>query len=647
MREDEPFSSRIYLAAAGAAANHAVVTGLSVAAGATLILGDNNGSSAVASFSHDIDNNGTITKVASESDIILYANRYLATGAIVNAGTEDDERGGDVRVFTSTGIANSGTINTSGFNEDNDLNGDEGGGNGGEIYLSAQGYILNSGALNASGGDGRLQGGNGGDVDLNSDAYTENTAAIDTSGGSNVSDPTTLVQFDGKNGGDGGDVDLDADFVTNNTAEINTMGGNGSEGGDGGDIDIDNSDQGEVKNAGALMMSGGNGITEYGGNAGDLDMDAYGGSLLNSGDVTARGGDSSSELTAGNTDGGDGGDLDFNAYGSDVNDNIGAGDIIVSGNLDVSGGNANAVGDGDGGEGGEINLDLDPNDQILNHRVALLGYISIDANGGNSGTTAGNGGEGGLFILDADYEYNNAEVVFAGSAFNDVPFTANGGNGGEFGGYGGYADIGASTSEDVRLLNVTARNTAAMSLNGGSAASNPDGGAAAGYGGYLGVGGYHGADNSGDVSATGGTAVIGEGGDTPVFGGIGGSVEVDSVTGQANNSGDLDLIGGDGSELGGYGGYADVYGGSAVNSGAIAVDGGNATDTDELIDSVGGSGGSVYISAPGINPSASNSGDVTYTFGTGDINGQEGCLQVGLTFEGDCTGSGGLFFLSK
>ena len=632
MRDWESNSRRVYMSTSGVLTAHTVITGISVAEGTTLTLGENNGCSSSVEVTNDIDNSGTITKemLSEGCSIDLGANRYKASGSIVNAGSEAFERGGMVMINTATGIANNGPINTSGFNEDNDVDelgaviGDEDGGDGGEIILRAAGYNINSGALDTSGGDGRGAGGDGGEVRMNG-AYTENNGALNTTGGSNVSDPAALTFG---NGGEGGYVTMNSDYVTNNTADIDTSGGTGSAGGTGNYIQMDNDLVGEVKNAGNLSMNGGVGLEGYGAEGGDLRMMAYGGNLLNSGNVTSIGGNSTDAAGYGAV----GGDIYLNGYGGEGDK--APGDIVVSGNINLSGGDATADGTGSGGNGGELSAQLNMNDMVAAQRVSLLGYASVDVNGGDGAEA--NNSDGGSVNLNASYYENNDQVVFAGSAVNNVPINARGGNStatvednSNDGGDGGQVTISASTSDDVSKLNVTATNTAAIDVsagNGFGADNTFD--SRGGVGGRFNARAYHGADNSGALTMNGGNG----GSD----GGEGGFVNIDAVVGAANNSGAIASNGGTGYDNGGGGGNVFVFGASGANSGDIGVNGGNATETDDLVESYGGWGGEVGIFGLGLDAPATNTGSVTYSFGTGDINGEDGCLAVGLTFEGNC-----------
>jgi hypothetical protein len=621
---------RIYLSAGTVAASDTVVTGLSIAAGATLTLAPNNPCNTEIDLVNDIDNSGTITRALVDGcSLYIYANTYIASGSVVNTGDEDSENGGGVYIYTATGIANKGSITTSGFDENNDVNGDEQGGDGGEISLGAQGYVVNSGMLDSSGGDGKLGGGSGHIVRMRG-AYVENNAEINAEGGNNIADP--IVSGDG---GDGGLVLMTSDYGTNNTASINNSGGTGYGGGDGAEIQMRTYSWGQVKNAAAITSNGGHALVDgQGGDAGYLRMQADGEDLLNSGDLSFVGGDNTGTNATGYA--GDGGYVDLEGYGGEGDKP--AGNIVISGNINLSGGNAVATGSGYGGEGGNLEADVYPTDAGTTQKVSMLGYVSITSNGGTGADGAEYPGDadGGHISLYADHRLNNTTLKYtAGSAFNEVPISAYGGNststelvGSQDGGDGGEVAVQASTDEVVRNLGVTAKNTADVDVHGGNATGDETVSSYSGSGGQVFVRAYSSADNSGNVNADGGN-----GGE---YGGNGGYLAVNAVSGAAKNSGDFSAMGGDGVMYGRQGGSASMYGTSASNSGDINVNGGNATAMETLDFTEGGDGGEISIMGLGLNGAASNSGSVTYTFGIGDTNGEEGCLQVGLTFTGNC-----------
>ena len=475
-------------------------TGLSVAAGVTLTLGDNNGCSSRVLFDNDIDNAGTITKVANDCTISLYANKYLATGTINNAGTMAFPNAGSVNINTVTGIANSGMINASGFD-----NAAGAGGSGDNIQLNAGGYVLNSGMLDTSGGDGMGTGGAASTINMYA-AYTENTADLDLTGGNNTTDGVTPG-----NGGSGGWFSIGAQYVTNNTGNIDVSGGSGSSGGNVNNTSsMRNGQVGEVKNAGQITSNGGIGHTGGGGDGGTVQFYSRGGELRNNGDLSSAGGNSLSAASAG----GDGGEIDFQADGGENGQPLG--NIEVSGNINLMGGTALQTGTGNGGDAGELNIIIDGAESealaynFTNQRAALLGYVSIDANGGDGGSDGGEGPGGaccddkGIFLIADELFVPQTQKYSVGSVINEVPINARGGNnlvdGGE-GGWGGDIEMRTAATPNASSLNPTVVNRADIDLSGGlTFGTNQESGA----GGDLWLSGYGNATNSGDLTSNGG-----------------------------------------------------------------------------------------------------------------------------------------------
>lgn len=670
----------------GTAAADVAYTGLSVAGGATLTLANTNGNVSLT-FPEDIDNSGTITRATTNpsSSIYLYARNYIASGNIANAGIDSadgDEHGGDVGIYTSNSIVNSGGINASGFNDpDSDDAGD-----GGEVTLDSGGYILNSGPVDVSGGDAPGAGGNGGEFAMFS-AYSESTGdTIDASGGNNTSDSVL------GSGGDGGEVGVGGYFIAINTSTVNANAGNGNNGGTGGDVFVSNEPGetavGEVKNAGNININGGAGSDSSGGSAGMLYLSSFGGDALNSGDVSAVGGDTTGDASGA----GYGGNVNIMASWGNGPSGEAHGDVEVSGDLNVSGGNAVAPeGTGFAGSAGSIRLDGAGYGGIVairgfgpsgdnDSRVALLGYTSIDANGGDGAR----GGSASTFIGNSLNVYTTAadsadpdsedyeEGDTYGSIVNDVPVNARGGNSiaadtnmGS-GGYGGRVSMSASTDgyfADPSDLDSDVTNKAAIDVSGGNAVTDLLNFYPAGPGGSVWLSAAANAGNSGDVTANGGAGgsdsymgmggyvtiqgLYGEAGNTAALtlnggdgmqaGGNGGEVDITAGT-DATNTGVIAANGGTGSYNGGYGGNADIGGGTSTNQADISVNGGNATviDPDDTFTARGGNGGWIDIwGTSGLN-AATNTGTLSYLFGTGEEDGEEGCATVGLVSEGNC-----------
>jgi len=96
--------------------------------------------------------------------------------------------------------------------------------------------------------------------------------------------------------------------------------------------------------------------------------------------------------------------------------------------------------------------------------------------------------------------------------------------------------------------------------------------------------------------------------------------------------------GGNGGQYGRDAGGIFVFGATSANTAEINANGGAATDTASA-DTEGGDGGEITIVGQGLN-TATNTGSLSYTYGAaataeGD-DGEEGCAQVDITFEGNC-----------
>ena len=116
------------------------------------------------------------------------------------------------------------------------------------------------------------------------------------------------------------------------------------------------------------------------------------------------------------------------------------------------------------------------------------------------------------------------------------------------GGDGGQVSIYADADSDIAGGVSRVTNTADINLNGGVVFGL---GESAGDGGEFYLGSYHGSDNSGAVTANGGS-----GGQ---YGGSGGSFYLESQIGVSNNTGAVAANGGEGTEDGGQGGvYSEV-----------------------------------------------------------------------------------------
>lgn len=609
--------SRVYLSDGDTSVSDTYYTGLSVAEESTLTLNSNYYCSASIGFDDDINNKGTITREVDGCGLMLQSNSYFGSGDVINSGTTDNIDGGYINLYANIGITNSGNINSSGFS-----NTEDDGGSAGSVDLYASAYILNTGSISTNGGDGFGYGGSGSDLEITGPIYLENTGTLNSAGGSNTNSAETYG-----NGGDGGEIVMIADSLLNNTktAILNSTGGNGNNGGDGGELFVrqDGGDIGALLNAGDLFASGGNSTDEVeggnGGDGGEVVILTEGPQIQSGGEISSTGGDSALST------GGDGGEVTFFIdYTSEDN-----GDIVVSGNIDVHGGNSHADNGGQGGDGGEVVLITDGNNGNNEQTISLLGYSSLNFNGGDGGY----GGYGPGYHTD-DIEINT------GTFTNELPINARGGNslsdgteeeGGYSAGRGGEVDIYAYNS----ITNDGAINT--------SAGENGD---YAGRGGQIELDTYQ-----GDVTNT--ASLLANSSAARDYGSTGGDIDLNSEEGSINNSGSISAIGSNSAFNGGSGGTIKFHGMNVSNSSGLSVKGGSASavtiEGEEVIEAYGGNGGYIGLTTELLaNPV--NSGSFTYSAGTGETeNGIEGCAKVNFVTQGNCSddgGDGGEFFIN-
>jgi hypothetical protein len=544
---------------------------------------------------------------------------YTADGNIDTSGSDTVADGGEV-VIGAAGIYNSGSITTSGG-----LDGD-----GGFIDLYSAGYLKNSGALTANGGaayGGSAGNGASGDgINLYA-AYIENSGAISANGGAGIA---------GSNySGYGGSIWLEGTFGTNNSAAITTTGGDGGEGGRGGYVGFSSSGWGDTRNSGAITTTGGNasadGVSSYGGHGGNIWMDAYAGDVISNAALDTSGG--TSYAYGG---GADGGDIEMYTYsageeGCSISQTVcdlPPGSIVVSGNLDLSGGDDMGATDasGYGGDGGEFFAMSNDwgNSNAGAGRVALLGYSSVNLNGGDGRV----GGSGGNANIDTDPAYNSeVDDDTNGSVVNQVAINAMGGNAivvdgvttSASGGDGG--DIWMDTDGIELIAETTLTNSGAIDVSGGSSYAG-----SGGYGGNIDLdGGTYGTTNSASLTANGGADLATDAGN----GGDGGQVALESEYGPVANSGAISANGGDGAMSGGDTRDVYMWGTTVSNSGSISFNGGDAVAT--VVGSTGGFGGGIGLFGfSAITGVTTNSGSLAVGGGAGEEAGSDGCIAIGL-----------------
>lgn len=400
-----------------------VVTGISVAAGATLTLVANIGDPGTyfrAELENDILNSGNITAndgAAITVRLDLYANAYhgAATSAILLEGSNGPtcSDGQELQLWLGT-FLNEGLVSTSGGNT---IGGGPGlaGCNAALLKIFAAGRWENTGVIEADGGTTDATDGAGGLASLvelgnqqnptPTSGYLVNTGSLSARGA------------DGNGSGNGGD-----------SAPVKLYAGPGG-----------------LQNAGMIEVVGGSsGGSGTGGTAYSAELWATG-SNHNSGDLT---------IIAGNSSTGTAGDnLSSSAIISST------GDVINTGVLNLTG----ADGGSAAGPGGNISL---------SSSVRTVNTASITTRGGNHATLAGSGG-GVTLDASAGIVYNEGTIdatgqggvtlgnsVSALGVWNLAPITVDGqgesaSNGGSITMYSKYVGIFNSGSLNARGATAT------------------------------------------------------------------------------------------------------------------------------------------------------------------------------------------------
>ena len=601
-------------------------TGISVASGATLTMGLNDGGTARISVSNDIENNGTITTVDNGTRrgyLTLNAYNYIASGVIDTSGNSTAFHGGYIEIYTAYSIINSGALNSNG-----NLDSLDNGGNGGSVRLDSNGFIQNSGDINAYGADSTSSYGGTGRSAYMYAAYIENSGNINTNAGDSIS---TL------SGKSPGQVRLNSELGLNNSGNISATGGNGSNGGSQGYVWLATNAMGTTRNSGNIITNSGDGLTGYAGYNNSISLRASGGDVINSGDISAAGG---SGVTSTSSSYGRGGSIEFRTDSGDGG--TAPGNIIVSGNLDTSAGDlsAAAAASGRGGYGGSISMRINMNEgnhPVSDQGISLLGYTDINTNGGN-GYNAGRGGNVELYTYEtmdaASFEYKTGPVI------NEANISTRGGDAIvststtlAYGDYGGNVYMETADQYAFNNSETKVSNSGDIDTSGGNSYNMTS--SYYSHSGYISLFGFHGVDNSGAITANGGNDTATDGG-TNGRGGYAQSVNIDAEMGSIVNSGNISNNGGNGEYYGGYSNGVSMYGMTVKNSGDLSSNGGNADAT--LRASYGGNAGdSTLWGLDGFN-AVSNSGALSYSGGTGVTEGADGCVIVGMTVVGNCNG---------
>ncbi|MFO7644048.1 MAG: carboxypeptidase-like regulatory domain-containing protein [Desulfosarcina sp.] len=372
------------------------VTGLTVAAGATLVLVDNIYLHGMLNLENDLVIQGTITSDLSvNSGLYIEANFIYveSTGKITASATTADEPGGEIYLgqgqeLTKT-IINRGTIEARGY----------GSGFGGHIYFEPDDLVVNYGMIDVSGG------GRGGLFE----AYVDHGDFFSTG----------TVRMNGGNGGNGGEGFIQTVVVDNTTGR-----------------------NGGIIIGGTWEATGGDGTSEAGGSGGNMSFQTQGmGAVTVNASMTVKGGNATAEASWG----GSAGQINFISSLNGFVDNPTPGKISIAGTYDLCGGDGHI----DGGSGGTLYVYSDGvNSFGVGSDVEFVAFPVIAMNGGQGGENIFNA-SGGAFELRT---YSSSESSPAKSITNEADVLAKGGDSTITGGTGGYVGIQTDSPGDAETV---------------------------------------------------------------------------------------------------------------------------------------------------------------------------------------------------
>jgi len=469
------------------------VSGLTIEAGATLVLVDQTFGYATLHLSDDMVINGTLTtdmdftqSLDIEANIIYVGSE----GMITASATTMDSDAGEIRIGNGNGttkqIINHGTIEAKGL----------GTGSGGYLYFEPDDLIANYGSIDVSGGDSdNDNGGNGGELVVLVDYGDFYSSGI-------------VLMNGGRGATHGGDTEAEAGRWEGYSAYIETA-----------YVDNNRGRNGDIMISGTWEANGGEGSAGRGGVGGYiyLQTNAMGAVTINAA-MSVRGGNSMGT-------GFPGGD----AYGIEIYSyaNLDAttpGQIRIAGEYDLRGGN----GDEMGGRGGYFYVQGEGyNSSGQGSDVELIGVSLIKLTGGD-GASGGSADDGGAFVA---YAYGGGRP--AGSITNEADIEARGGNATETSGTGGYGGYVAMITDTINVdENTIITNSGSIDISGGTGDTGGDSSEI-----YLEA--QH-VTNAADLTADGGAGTT--------VGGNGGNIILTSQDGDTPTtiSGNLSVSGGSG-----------------------------------------------------------------------------------------------------
>ncbi len=428
---------------------------------------------------------------------------------------------------------------------------------------------------------------NEGTITAGREATTGTSDSVSLNVGSYIGAAGSAVTLTGANqatgtGGGGGAFRVEANRQGGevgsvwNFGTIDTSGGNGESGGNSGSVYVFGSSQ--VVNTGAVTARGGDATLAAGtgGSSSGVQLDAGYGHNHNSGTIDTRGGN-------GGTNAGSGGYvyLYVNEYG----------DLRNSGTIRTTGGTpaAGCAAACRGGTGGEVYIQAS-GDVISSASITTAGGDGLTGNGGNGGYIYFYTDTSNSTLVAGDTNAMNGSIAVSGN------LDSHGGNGALAGGSGGY--IYAEAYLDNAPFG---QEVAFYGYGGGITTRGGNGDVSGGSGGYVYLQQARGDDNDSndtpggsvlndlDINTRGGDAANGSGGSGGYFWAVTeeerqGSFGFERVI----NRGNIVTSGGDGTTQGGSSGYAfllaldklENFGSIVANSGRATAAAGNGGNCD-------------------------------------------------------------------
>lgn len=568
------------------------ITGLRIAATATITFGTTGTANLTIDLGNDFVNYGTVTSAnqtaADRGNLRFDTGSFLNFGTIALGATAPGQNGGSLDAYAYA-VAGSG------------------------------GAVLNHGIIQSYGGDAtNANGGAGGSIYLYGDSFCENTSTINSYGGA--------ASGNAGSGGNGGSVTLETlEGNTRNSGVINTFGGAGiAGGGSGGDFQIYIDTVGDCLNGGTLNTYGGGTGTGIGGSGGYVNYDIWQGGIRHNADIHARGG-SAGTATG---DGGPGGSVSINTWAGTGPVPTPVKETQISGNIDLRGGDALANGSGNGGSGGYFTTSIAGDNLPLGQELILLGYQNIDTRGGSGNY----GGDGGDIYGWQNYAFDSSQEYPPGGFLLDgITITTRGGDAlaaagakPAAGGDGGYVWFEMDTTSAATVPITAPSSFHFVGSIDSSGGDNLEQTQSTGAAGFVLVYARSGINLQGNITARGGNDL----GITSGFGGAGSYVSLMTDSGDIVVSGNIDMSGGSGALHGGDAGTTTdpvaATGQGVVTVGAVSADGGNAKST--LPGSIGGNAGDFSLLAPA--GSSVSHGILSAKGGTGATPGSDGVITI-------------------